>query len=112
MRALIIVILLLGACTNPEKLPISETKMVEVLSDMMIAEAAMNRADRSVEDSLELSYYNQIYRIHAIDSNQLNKSFEILQANPELANRLYKMVEERLEGIEKKRAQTKGAEPK
>jgi len=74
--------------------------MAHILKDMLFAEAVMNRVGRSVEDSLQKVYYQQIYQIHDIDSTQLANSFKIMQENPELSEKLYLKAEDLLEAAE------------
>lgn len=84
------------SCQDKAKLPIAEDKMAHILKDMLFAEAAINRVGRSIEDSLQNQYYQQIYQIHQIDSTQLANSFKMMQDNPELAESLYKAAEDLL----------------
>ncbi|NNE29944.1 MAG: DUF4296 domain-containing protein [Saprospiraceae bacterium] len=88
------------ACQDPV-LPISEDKMAEVLRDVMIAEAAIQRVGRSTNDTVENLYYEQIYTIHNIDSAKLNLSFQMLQDNPEMSERVYKQAEILLSELDK-----------
>lgn len=88
-----IAVISLFSCRKEAKIPIPEEKMAKVLKDMLFAEAAMNRVSRSMEDSVQKQYYQQIYQIHDIDSTQLANTFKMMQDDPKLAESLYAKAE-------------------
>ena len=85
----------LGCASTPE-LPIPKDKMAQILKDMLVAEAAMQRVGRSKKDTLQKLYYNQIYKIHEVDSAALAQSFQRMQEDPDLSQALYEKAEQLL----------------
>jgi len=94
----LLLLLTLLACEETNELTISEEKLVLMMSDMLLAESAINRLNRSDADSLEKLYYQQIYTIHAVDSTQFADNLKIMGADSEMSLRVYKKIEERMEG--------------
>lgn len=81
---------MLTAC-NKEKvilsLPIKE--VAELMIDVHSAEAALQSVFGSRKDSLAGVYYEQIYKIHAIDSTQFQELMQSLRDNPALMKEVY-----------------------
>lgn len=101
--------LCLVACRKKnEALPIEEEKLVSLLSDIHIAEAAMQNLAKTVKDSMAAIYYDQIYKIHDTDKETLNKTIVLLREQPGRLSRIYSKVLEELN--QKDATQPKGAE--
>lgn len=98
MKKYFCLLLFLGglACGSSPELPVPEDKMAQILKDMLVAEAAMQRVGRSKKDTLQKLYYNQIYKIHNIDSAALAQSFQQMQEDPALSQTLYEKAEQLL----------------
>lgn len=93
--------LLISACQNVEKAPkpnnlIPEEKMVAVLTDMVLIDAAANykRSD-SIIKNIDLGKY--IYEKHQIDSAQLAESSAYYLEHFNKSKRIYEKVRTRLE---------------
>lgn len=89
--------LFLGACKEEEAfvLPMDETKLIEVLCDVHIAEAAMRNLPE-MRDSLGAVYYEQIYKIHKIDGAVFRETMELIRKRPAELRRIYTKVTEML----------------
>ncbi|MBI5916536.1 MAG: DUF4296 domain-containing protein [Bacteroidetes bacterium] len=98
---LISIISMLAGCSSEPALPLSREKLVDVLMDIHIAEAALAQITTGPKrDSLAELYYNQVAEIHGIDRETLDTSLAILQRNPGLMKDIYEQV---LAEVEKKR---------
>lgn len=100
MRYLVLtaVLLFFLGCSKkpPTPLPIPEEKMIQILADVHIAEAAIAELKQKHRDSIAPLYYDQIFTIHNVDSSLFNQTFAILQAEPHRLNKMYETVFERL----------------
>lgn len=86
-------LLTLSACNkDQEKLPIREEKMIDILVDVHVAEAAMQELSSVIRDSLGEVYYGQIFEIHDITEEDFNKTMYLIKQDPEHMERIYKEV--------------------
>lgn len=67
-------------------------KLIDILVDVHIAEAAIANVYGSGRDSLAEVYYNQIYNIHRIDSTIFQEQITRLRKNPAYMKDLYEDV--------------------
>ena len=104
LRSIIITSLFLStllACDEKiETLPIAKEKFVLILSDLHVAEAAMENIYANRKDTLAKTYYQQVMMIHSIDRATLDSCIAIMQRNPELQQELYAQVMEHLAELE------------
>ncbi|MBK7871395.1 MAG: DUF4296 domain-containing protein [Saprospiraceae bacterium] len=92
------IILFVAACTpRNERLPIDEPKLVAILVDVHLAEAAMQEMPSIIQDSVGRIYYNQIFRIHQVSEADFNKTIYLLKMNPAKMESVYKKVSETLD---------------
>lgn len=75
---------------------VAEEKLIEVLVDIHIAEAALQPVYEANKDSLANLYYDQIFEIHDFDRETFFKNIAILRKHPELTRDIYKKVTERI----------------
>lgn len=99
---------LLAACLTacqeePQTLPIEESKLVNVLADIHLAEAAGQQLRGFTKDSVMQVYYAQVCSIHSVDQQELIYSMEQLRDEPERMQLLYEKV---IEAIERADAKT------
>lgn len=81
------------ACQKAAPEPtIDRTKLIGVLIDVHLAEAAIANVFGSARDSLAVVYYDQIYEIHQIDSTIFQEQVSILRKNPVYMRTLYEDV--------------------
>ncbi len=95
MKQLMIILLSLlslMAC-QPEESPIfSDEKMIDVLIDVHVAEAAMQGLNQQRKDSLTSLYYNQIFEIHSIKEADFYSQMEYMKLHPEYMEKIYEKV--------------------
>ena len=111
--------MLLGACekeTRAPSIPIPQEKLVPVLADAYIAEAAINSLIGSVKDSMAVVYYAQLCEIHDIRKADLDSTINIMQRYPSFMDSIYKNVLLHLTELESIKKDTpvksEAAEPK
>ena len=85
----------LAACKNEApSLSVPDSKMVQILVDVHIAEAAMQNLSIPTKDSLTELYYSQIFEIHNITPEQFQKDMDFIKHDPLTLERLYDRVME------------------
>ncbi|SFD10564.1 DUF4296 domain-containing protein [Spirosoma endophyticum] len=107
---------LMAACTAPEdERPdnlIAQDKMIDILTEVHIAESQVSRLSLGSLDSSNIAYKhleNQIFRKFAVDTAMYRKSYIFYSSHPSDMEAIYKQVTERL----KQRADTtKSKQPK
>jgi len=80
---------------------LAEDKMIAILLDIHVAEAAVQMERANKKDSLLHLYYQDIYRIHNITKEDFERNLEAWFDNPEVADQLYEKV---IEGLNKSEA--------
>lgn len=106
----------MAACTAPEdERPdnlIAQDKMIDILTEVHIAESQVSRLSLGSLDSSNIAYKhleNQIFRKFAVDTAMYRKSYIFYSSHPSDMEAIYKQVTERL----KQRADTtKSKQPK
>jgi hypothetical protein len=93
-------LLLLSACRSTDSLPIPEAKLIEILADAHIAEAAVQSLGGAQRDSLITAYYNQLFEIHQVSRQDFEASLEALEQNPARMMEVYEKVTEHLNRLE------------
>ena len=95
---------LIMACTSPEdKAPdglIPEDQMVNILTEVHIAEARVSRLSLTSIDSSNIAYKhleNQIFRKFGVDTAAYRKSYIFYSSHPQDMEAIYKQVTENLE---------------
>lgn len=83
-------------CHRPERPPLDMKKLVEVLVDIHLAEAAMQNLTISVKDSIATRYYQQIYTIHGVKEEDFDSAFTFVKQRPKLMAKVYERVVEEL----------------
>lgn len=76
--------------------------MIEVMADMQLAEASMQRLTKKIKDTLSLRYYDEIYEIYGIDEEAFLHNIKVMENNPKLAKRVYDAVMEKISKEENK----------
>ncbi len=85
----------------PPPLPFEEEKIISVLSDVHLAEAAIQSLGKAIKDSMSQVYYDQIYEIHGIQKQDFEQLMEMLRNRPGDLKRIYGKMMERFEIREK-----------
>lgn len=81
---------------RPVELLIAEDKLVNVLADTHMAEAAIQNLIKSDKDSVGEVYYQQIYEIHGIAEADFEQTMTILREDPIRMEKIYNQVLEKL----------------
>lgn len=105
------VCLLIG-CSNELEIPdvvLSEDKMVEVITDVQIAESYIKLKFALRSDTIRTSdsIYAAVYRKHRISAATYDTSFQFYTAHPELLQRIYEKAINNLGTIEALNGSTK-----
>ncbi|KAA3630020.1 MAG: DUF4296 domain-containing protein [Bacteroidetes bacterium] len=80
-----------------EPLPFSDEKIINILIDVHISEAALQTLGRVVKDSMKEVYMNQVAEIHEIERQQLEELLGELRNRPADLKRLYSGMLEEIE---------------
>lgn len=100
MRFILFFILFTALCScqsQQEQLVIPADKLLKVLEDVHIAEAAMTGLAQARKDSIAKVYYEQIYAIHGITAEDFNHDLELLKSRPEQLAKAYGILVKKLE---------------
>ena len=96
MQAWCFVFLLVFACSSLEKKaipPLSMEKTALILSDQIIADAAVSSAPLSIKDSLTKEYYKQIFLLHDTSLELYDSSLAVFAEDPKEIEQLYNLVD-------------------
>lgn len=97
--------LILVACQRPDAIivpegTLSESKMVEILTDIHLVEGA-KVGNKIMGDTIPAPvYFKKVYQKHDITQEQFEKDFTFYTANPKLMDDIYEQVIENLNKIE------------
>ena len=83
-----------------KNLPIPKEKLVTVISDAYIVEAAIQNYTQDIKDSLSDYYYEQLYEIHDITKEDYQQSLEIVKKYPDVLDSLYQNIADHLNELE------------
>lgn len=94
---LFVMLLLICSCqpSVPELL-IPEDKLVGVLVDTHVAEAAIQNLPSDLKDSLGEVYYRQIFEIHDVNEEDFEQTMSILREDPIRLEIIYEQVMDQL----------------
>lgn len=83
-----------AACKKDRKLtlPIEQEKLVQVLCDIHVAEAALQALSEQQKDSVAAVYYEQIYTLYGINAEQFKQTIRTLEKQPAALQQLYQIV--------------------
>lgn len=101
----VLLCLSLFACQKaPPELLVPEEKLVAILADAHIAEAAIQNLIKEVKDSLGEVYYQQICEIHEVNKADFEQTMVQLREDPLRLEQIYRKVMEKLstENLENK----------
>ncbi len=110
-RTLLVASLFIGlwACDGQEKPPgdlISEEKMVNILTDIHIAEAKTTNMQLRSLDSSVIVYgelQKQIWAKYKVDTLLYQRSYSFYTSHPSYLTAIYEQVEKKMEAKEKKK---------
>lgn len=96
--------LTLFSCKNEsQKWLVTPSKMIDVLADIHIAEAAVEGDVPTMKDSIMTLYYAQIFDKNGVSKADFDSTFTIASRQPQRLQNLYKEVEKKLKLIDPSR---------
>lgn len=95
----LIFILLCSTCKEEPKPNLSDEKMISVLADLHIAEAAAMSLKKNTKDSIMEVYYQQVFEIHEVKDSAFFKDLKMLRENPTRVEEIYQKVIEKVEQL-------------
>ena len=106
---LFILLGLFAACAKnkEQSLTTPEDKMVSLLADAHILEAALQDVPHKKKDSVKVAFYKQFFTIHKITKEEFVKNIEIMDEQAEMLSRIYSKVMEELSKLEAKKTKQK-----
>lgn len=91
------------SCKQDEiKLQISDEKMIKILTDLHIAEAAILSLNQKIKDSVSVIYYEQIFKIYGVTDSIFYNDLEILRNDAKRLEKIYQEVIVEVEQLEVK----------
>lgn len=89
-------------------MPIEIDKLENILTDIHVAEAAMQYTADETRDSLEAVYYSQIFEIHGVTREKFIECMRILETNPRQGSIIYQNL---MDGLEKRKDKATSKKP-
>lgn len=92
---LLMLFLFFNSCQEKKALPIKEDKLVDIIRDIHIAEAAMQNLIGITKDSMGEIYYQKTLDLHGVSRPDFDTSMAILRREPDRLGLIYdKVIEE------------------
>lgn len=89
------------SCKEKEiPIPLSEEKMIEVLIDIHMAEAMLDKLPITDQDTVGHVYYRMIFREHEVSQEDFDRSMAVLREDPVRLNVIYEQILEQLNVLE------------
>ena len=88
------------SCKEEIKLTLTDDQMIDVLTDMHIAEAAILSLNKKLKDSVATVYYAQIFEIHGVEDSVFNRDIEILRNDAKHLEDIYQKVIVKIEQLD------------
>ncbi len=89
-----------GCGGGEEELPLSDDKLVMVLTDVHVAEAALQHLSGPIKDSMAEVYYEQVMTMHGIERDDFDTCIVRLRENPERLQYIYGRVQSRIDTLQ------------
>jgi hypothetical protein len=95
VKKTLFILLLLSACVEPEKPPaylLSKEQMINILTDIHIAEAKVNMMNLRSYDSMQVLYRKlegDIFKKYQVDTAVYNKSYQYYLENTKEMDEIY-----------------------
>ncbi len=91
---------LLTSCGNNKELTKEEAKLVDIIADIHLVEASLQRTSSFVRDSMAEVYYDQLAEIHGMKRAVYEAKIEELNNHPKRLELVYIKVIEKLNKAE------------
>ena len=89
--------LLLACQKQDSQLAIPADKLLSILEDIHIAEAALTGLASERKDSAARVYYQQIFTIHGVTEEDFNHDLELLKSRPDQLAKAYGALQQKIE---------------
>jgi hypothetical protein len=89
-----------SSCQEEDAVLIEEEKLINVLIDMHIAEAASQKLYGEPKDSVINVYYDQIFDLHEVPKETFETYMEQLSTDPQQLHALYEKVIDKMARLE------------
>jgi len=102
-KGFLLILLCCFSCNKAEveEVPlIPDEKMVNILVDLHIAEAAILSANKSQKDSIGGIYFAQIFKMHDIQDSLFYKNYNLISKSPDRTEEIYEKVIEEIEKLD------------
>ncbi len=96
---------LLGCSRGEPQLEVKEDKLVDILIDVHIAEAAVQNLRGETHDRIINLYYEQIFGIHGVEREEFESTMAYLREKPDRMEAIYAEV---MAEMERREAQKEG----
>ena len=100
LRNQLIILMLIGGfmlclgCEKPQEKPtIEPEKMAAIISDIFVADAAVTSAYGTIRDTMQAYYYDQVFKIHGVTREELDKNMAIYSKSTTEMDSLLKAAE-------------------
>ncbi|MEL7020016.1 MAG: DUF4296 domain-containing protein [Bacteroidota bacterium] len=80
-----------------EQFVIPPDKLVRILEDIHVAEAALTGLSTERKDSAAAAYYDQIFTIHQVSASDFDHDLELLKRRPKLLSQTYSTLHQQME---------------
>jgi len=104
-KTLILGLVLFMGCKEEIKPTLSDEKLVNVLTDLHLAEASMLTLNKKLKDSMHVIYYEQVFEIHQVQDSIFFKDLEIIRKDPKKVEELYTRVIDNLDQLDLKESE-------
>ena len=88
---------MLACAPQQGQLAIPADKLLKILEDVHIAEAALTGLGQERKDSAARVYYEQIYTIHGVTEEDFYHDLELLKSRPEQLAKAYDLLQQKME---------------
>jgi hypothetical protein len=89
-------------CMEEPKPSLPQEKIVAILTDIHMAEAAGHRLFGEVKDSMLTIYYQQVYDLHGVQESEFLEDLDLLYQHPNQLEGIYEQVLERMNELQAK----------
>lgn len=89
-----------GCSAEEHRLPLTDEQLVDVLVDIQIAEAMIDKLPSTARDTVGEAYYEVVFKTHGVSRKDFDDSMVILREDPVHLNDIYVEVLERLTVLE------------
>ncbi len=94
LKCLLIGALAFVACERVEKTTLPDDKIVRMMVDFHVADAATNGLSGYALDSLQQAYFQQVVQLHNVSLDEYEKNLRVVARDQDRMDRLLKRAEE------------------